>query len=115
MTRNKSYADGYATVCLECMRGYSKEKRKDVNYLRARQAKKFNTTPEHLHELFATQSVCQICKQVDERRALSIDHNHSTGKVRGLLCDACNKALGCFKDSIENLENAIQYLKDTNG
>ena len=115
MTRNKSYADGYATVCLDCMKIYSKEKRKDIKFLRARQAKKFNTTPERLHELFETHSVCQICKQKDERRALSIDHNHATGHVRGLLCDACNKALGCFKDNIENLENAIQYLKDTNG
>ena len=114
MTRNKSYADGYATICLACMRVYSKEKRKDIDFLRARQAKKFNTTPEHLHELFTTQTVCQICKQVDERRALSIDHNHSTGKVRGLLCDKCNRAIGLMQENINSLKSAIEYLERYN-
>lgn len=42
---------------------------------------------------------------------LAIDHDHSTGKVRGLLCHNCNRALGLFKDSIENLKSAISYLE----
>ena len=50
---------------------------------------------------------------VDENiniKRLAIDHCHSTGKIRGLLCHACNTALGSFKDSIENLQCAINYL-----
>ena len=39
-----------------------------------------------------------------------VDHCHTTGKVRGLLCNTCNLGLGLFKDSEENLANAIQYL-----
>jgi hypothetical protein len=42
---------------------------------------------------------------------LSIDHCHNTGKVRGLLCDHCNKGLGLFKDNIDYLNKAIEYLK----
>lgn len=38
-------------------------------------------------------------------------HDHKTGKIRGLLCRACNHGLGNFLDSIENLEEAINYLK----
>jgi hypothetical protein len=112
MTSNKSYADGYATVCLECSKIYMREKRKDINFVRANQAKKFNTTIEHLNNLFENNSVCQICKTIDSRRALCIDHNHTTGEVRGLLCDNCNRALGFFKDSIDNLNNAVKYLKE---
>ncbi len=43
-------------------------------------------------------------------RRLSIDHCHSTGKVRGLLCHACNIAIGKFKDDIELLKKAITYI-----
>jgi hypothetical protein len=41
---------------------------------------------------------------------MCIDHCHTTGKVRGLLCHACNRALGNFGDNIANLEQAIIYL-----
>jgi hypothetical protein len=62
---------------------------------------------------------CGICgndlKLPEKRRGQSlevvaVDHNHSTGKVRGLLCNRCNKGLGFFKDSSELLNSAIRYL-----
>ena len=64
-------------------------------------------------------NVCSICKNPNTTRAnnknsikgLSIDHCHATGKVRGLLCCACNSGLGYFKDSTELLLSAIVYLK----
>lgn len=52
---------------------------------------------------------CVICGKVDRRR-LSVDHCHKTGKVRGLLCHSCNVALGLFKDDIKLLKKAIIYL-----
>ena len=45
-------------------------------------------------------------------KRLGIDHDHTTGQVRGLLCDSCNPALGGFKDNIESLQKAIDYLKE---
>lgn len=62
---------------------------------------------------------CAICgkglelQQDTARRSkkAAVDHCHASGKVRGLLCAPCNQGLGFFKDSIENLKNAISYLK----
>lgn len=55
---------------------------------------------------------CAICgRQEDEfDRALSVDHCHESGNVRGFLCSSCNTGLGQFQDSITNLKKAIQYL-----
>ena len=60
---------------------------------------------------------CAICHGDDPKSPARVnhwyvDHCHTTGKVRGLLCNACNRALGNFGDSIENLERAILYLKN---
>lgn len=41
----------------------------------------------------------------------AVDHNHLTGKIRGLLCNQCNRALGMFKDSPILLQKALDYLK----
>lgn len=40
-----------------------------------------------------------------------IDHDHKTGKIRGLLCGFCNKAIGLLKENINILRNAIHYLE----
>lgn len=57
--------------------------------------------------------VCKICKEPEKKlaRKLSIDHNHDTGEIRGLLCSLCNLMLGHAKDSILILESAIVYLQ----
>lgn len=52
---------------------------------------------------------CAIC---NEQRTLVVDHDHKTGSVRGLLCYACNTALGKFRDNKDILLSAINYLGD---
>ena len=57
---------------------------------------------------------CAICGTKDPGsrcRNFHVDHCHETGKVRGLLCHKCNRALGLFDDNIQRLENAANYLK----
>jgi hypothetical protein len=54
---------------------------------------------------------CYICGKVpDDKRALDIDHDHATGKVRGLLCSNHNRGIGLLDDDISLLAKAIQYL-----
>lgn len=57
--------------------------------------------------------LCAICNKTCARKhRLAIDHCHTTGKVRGLLCERCNHGLGNFKDNIDSLKNAIKYLEN---
>lgn len=72
------------------------------------------TLQEYDDMLYEQGSGCAICgtkNDVVEGRRLAIDHCHDSGKVRGILCAKCNKGLGLFCDSVENLESAIKYLK----
>lgn len=59
--------------------------------------------------------VCSICKRFrlfQDKEYMAVDHCHKTGKVRGILCSNCNRALGLLEDNLEFLENAKIYLKD---
>lgn len=76
--------------------------------------KKFNLSLKDYNNLLEKQQgVCAICKKTCSKQ-LAVDHNHTTGKIRGLLCNNCNRGLGHLKDSIDNLKTAIQYLETTN-
>lgn len=61
--------------------------------------------------------VCAICgnKETTERNGvqlpLHVDHNHRTGKIRGLLCNRCNRTVGLFEDNIDIMASAISYLQ----
>ena len=78
------------------------------------------TLEDYTKKLIGQGGVCAICKlpeiSVDKRtgnlRNLAVDHCHTTGKVRGLLCSNCNMAIGKFKDSILLIETAVSYLKE---
>ena len=76
---------------------------------------RYMITPEAAQKLWVkTQTSCDICgvswKEGNEK--LCIDHCHTTGKIRGVLCKHCNHVLGHAKDSSVILENAIKYLKE---
>jgi Recombination endonuclease VII len=53
---------------------------------------------------------CEICGRA-QKRALCLDHDHTTGLFRGWLCHACNAGLGCLGDSLPFIEAAVRYLK----
>lgn len=78
---------------------------------------KYKITLEQYHELEISQNgVCAICHKKETRKGytnLVVDHDHETSKVRGLLCDKCNRGLGYFDENIDFLVSAIEYLKST--
>lgn len=59
---------------------------------------------------------CAICRTDapgGKHGRFHVDHDHATGAIRGLLCDGCNKGLGCFRDSTDALRAAVDYLRLT--
>jgi len=75
---------------------------------------KFNLTVDQYEGMVAQQGdLCAICKTKPADR-YNVDHDHKTGKVRGLLCGRCNTGLGAFKDAPEILIAAAHYLTSCN-
>lgn len=70
------------------------------------------TVPDYFDIAVRQNFACAICLQsLQMDRNTHIDHDHVTGKIRGLLCASCNTALGHFADNQTNLERAIVYLR----
>ena len=55
--------------------------------------------------------VCVICGSKDSHRKLSVDHDHETGRIRGLLCSSCNIAIGLLGDNACGVRKALDYLE----
>jgi hypothetical protein len=80
--------------------------------------KSFGIDMAEYQRMFVEQKgVCAICGKPETMighgkvKWLAVDHDHTTGKVRGLLCAHCNQAIGKFEENIEVMESAIRYLK----
>jgi hypothetical protein len=75
----------------------------------------FGITIEEYNRMFAGQgNACASCRTTTNGtsgRALPVDHDHATGEIRGILCTACNQALGHVYDNIERLEGLAAYLR----
>ena len=100
---------GYSSNCKLCISNNGKGKNKFI----ALKTKYGITAADYSNLLTAQNYKCCICKisllSLDKRH-IHLDHCHTTGKVRGILCNHCNHGLGNFKDNRELLLNAISYL-----
>lgn len=77
-----------------------------------RELSKHNLSRAGYNKLYKAQcGLCAICgERCSSFKELAVDHCHTTGKVRGLLCMQCNTALGQLKDDVNRLQRAITYL-----
>lgn len=113
--------DGLRGVyCLTCMRKVLKlpEPRysldvKSERDVHARLKREYNITFMDYEKMFIKQKgVCKICERPSKPKLLAVDHNHETGKIRGLLCSQCNTALGLLQDNSSICIRAAKYLKE---
>jgi hypothetical protein len=76
--------------------------------------RKYGITQEDFNKLFELQKgCCAICGKDDFTQwTLNIDHCHKTGKVRGILCNNCNTAIGALQEDVNILQNAIKYINN---
>ncbi|WP_375490152.1 endonuclease VII domain-containing protein [uncultured Jatrophihabitans sp.] len=108
--RNKRMPNGYMTYCKPChntrTRASLEKNGGSRNYhLRRR----YGITAEHADQMLAEQDgLCAICR---EAPAAHVDHDHASGRVRGLLCFNCNGALGQFRDRADLMLRAADYLQ----
>jgi len=98
---NKEYSASY-TECNKC------------RHLRA----KYGITCPKRDELILSQdgccAICELPVELDGKAtklSAVVDHDHITGKIRGILCGQCNKGLGIFGDTLSGLNKAVKYLE----
>ena len=135
---SKSKRDGYASRCKPCLNKESRDRKRvqaqDPEYrkkmaLKAREYRKikprsyltrkkewlkslYGMTLEEYDNMFNKQNgVCAICFQpCKSKKGLAVDHNHKTGKVRGLLCANCNGAIGMLQEDPAIIDRAKEYI-----
>lgn len=121
---SKTHSYGVASVCKACIADMVSE-RYSLDYHRKRHLKvTYGLTEEEYNDLLSQQNnVCAICGNPETRRLgrtartinnkfmLHVDHDHDTGKVRGLLCSACNQALGLLKENPDRIKALLLYVE----
>jgi hypothetical protein len=114
-TKDKNGRLGVHHYCKIC--NY-KQKKDTYNYTKCKNRNTINTygiDVNDVEKLYVLQNKkCKICDveypTVSKHGGLYIDHCHTTGKVRGLLCAKCNVLIGCSNDNVLILKSAIDYL-----
>ena len=130
--RDKSTKSGLMCYCKQCCKKYANGYNKDSNVKKHKRdydkkyrqvvrlhLRVYGLTLAEYDQMFEVQDgICAICGRPETSKnqwgikRLSVDHNHKTGKVRGLLCVACNSALGYTKEDIVVLSKMISYIQE---
>lgn len=107
--RYRSDPDSRRRKLLRCQKWTRKnpDKVKDMNVRRT-----YGITIQRVKEMLVEQGgTCAICKKAEGYNFPHVDHCHSTGKVRGLLCQKCNHGIGLFSDDPDRLRAAADYIE----
>lgn len=89
-----------------------RRRRSDPDYQREYHLlRKYGITLDDYQKLYDEQNgVCAICGKPCDLGRLAVDHDHETGRIRGLLCRRCNTAIGLLGDSLDGVLRAVDYL-----
>lgn len=112
---NRSKSDGRSTECRSCVRRLSAERyrRNPEKYRADELRRRYGITPDEYDDILADQGgACACCGASDagHHGTFHVDHEHSTGKVRGLLCSNCNTGIGKLGDDLPGVLRAVNYL-----
>ena len=115
--KDSARADGITSYCKKCKLNTNKAWRKNnpeemkQSQRRTRRKREYGVSGEDYDNMLLEQNnKCAICKDAIGYEA-SVDHDHKTKKVRGLLCGKCNSGIGLLKDNPEILRSAALYLE----
>lgn len=109
--------------CKSCKNAAARQWRKDnpenverhlVRMRERTKERRYGITQHQFNQMLADQeNMCKICgNEFTSTKHTHIDHCHITNKVRGLLCNGCNMALGQFNDNTDIMDSAIKYLQN---
>lgn len=122
--KNPDFAKNQQINCKKWMENNLEKKRlsdknwrakQDKQYIRDRnfiiKLSKLGITLEEYNNLVKIQNgKCAICLKSEKNKKLAIDHDHKTGKIRGLLCFRCNFGMTWFNENADNFDRALTYL-----
>lgn len=131
--KDRAMNDGHSSICKTCKTAtvykWRKENKPKYNALAAKWRDKnpdkqhatdikriYGLSIERYNEMLTEQGCkCKICSKPHDpslkRGRLYVDHCHKSGEVRGLICGACNSAIGLFNDDVDLIARAIAYVK----
>jgi hypothetical protein len=110
--KHSGHRDGHAAICKQCKKKKYPTTAEQKQRAYERNIKRnYGITVDDYNAMYESQGgLCLGCKRGNNGSRFHIDHCHTTGEVRGLLCSKCNAALGLLEDNIETLSNLIVYL-----
>lgn len=116
---SKSSKDKHSSYCKKCQNlrstSYARENKDKIPTLGYTLKRRYGITTKDYEQMLIKQEFkCAICGTLKcpSGRNFAVDHDHTTKKIRGLLCSPCNTGLGQYQDSTELLQKAIKYLKE---
>ena len=107
--KDPRHSMGVKSQCKQCKKGplYDREKQRNRDYKR-----RYGITAEEYDSMFEAQGgTCFVCHKPQEGKRLAIDHCHGTGKVRSLLCENCNRALGLLQEDSTTILSLLNYVE----
>ena len=106
-TRVRHARNARSTCCGKCVKLRASKNRRHGAY-----RYKYGITLRQYNRMNAAQhGLCAICGKLPKGPRLAVDHDHTDGHVRQLLCESCNTGIACFNDSVQHLEEAVRYMR----